>query len=243
MKVVILAGGLGSRLSEETAHRPKPLIQIGGRPILWHIMMHYAASGFRDFVVATGYKGEMVREYLDGVRVGVGPGAVEARGWRVEVVDTGPWTKTGGRLRQLAPLLRGETFFMTWADGVSDVDLRALLAFHRGHGRMATVTAVHPPPRFGRLTLDGDRVTVFAEKPEAPDEWVSGAFFVLEPSVLPYIAGDGTSWEHEPMERLVREGQLMAYRHDGFWQCMDTARDREVLESRWFENRAPWKIW
>lgn len=254
MKVGILAGGVGSRLSEETVLKPKPMVEIGGRPILWHIMMHYATYGFKDFVIALGYKGEYIKKYMSDycslsgdMTVDLGSGRIERHGrrredWRVELIDTGQGTGTGGRIKRLVPHMGG-TFFMTWGDGVSTVDLRALLAFHKGHGKIATVTAVRPPARFGRLDLEGDRVARFAEKPQLEEGWINGAYFVLEPEVADYIDGDSTMFEQGPLERLAREGQLMAFRHEGFWQCMDTLRDRVRLEQLWESGAAPWKIW
>lgn len=255
MKVAILAGGAGTRLNGETDAGPKPLVEIGGRPILWHILMHYAHHGFADFLIALGHRAQAIRDYIgDGATFATGvvaaAGASEGMATRgttngrcaLQLVDTGLHTQTGGRLKRLAPLL-DDTFMLTWSDGLSDVDLRALLAFHRAHGRLATVTAVRPPPRFGRLTLDGDRVVAFAEKPPVTDVWINGAFFVLEPQVLDYIEGDATEWEREPMERLARDGQLMAYRHGSFWQCLDTPRDRAVLQQLWESGAPPWKVW
>ena len=254
MKVGILAGGVGSRLSEETVVKPKPMVEIGGRPILWHIMMHYATYGFKEFVIALGYKGEIIKKYMadycaleSDMTVDLGTGKVElhrshAQDWKVELIDTGLSTGTGGRIKRLVPYFGGRTFFMTWGDGVSNVDLRALLAFHKAHGKIATVTAVHPPARFGRLDLEGDRVVRFAEKP-IEEGWINGAFFVLEPAVAEYIDEDSTMFEQGPLERLARDGQLMAFRHEGFWQCMDTLRDKVLLERMWETGRAPWKIW
>jgi glucose-1-phosphate cytidylyltransferase len=256
MKVAILAGGVGSRIQEETEVKPKPMVEIGGKPILWHIMKIYAHQGFRDFVVALGYKGDYVKRYmveyasLEGdLTVGLRDGRVEAHGngdrddWNVALVDTGQTTNKGGRIKRLAPHLGNETFMMTWGDGVADIDLNRLLAFHRAHGKLATVTAVRPPARFGHIELDGDVVTEFSEKPQAREGWINGAFFVLEPEVLGYIEGDDTEWEKEPLERLAADGQLMAYRHEGFWQCMDTLRERKLLEQLWDSGRAPWKVW
>src|SRR5690348_1339846 len=233
MKVAILAGGVGSRIQEETEVKPKPMVEIGGKPILWHIMKIYAHQGFRDFVVALGYKGDYVKRYmvdyasLEGdLTVGLRDGRVEAHAngdrddWNVALVDTGQTTNKGGRIKRLGPYLGEETFMMTWGDGVSDIDLNRLVAFHRAHGKLATVTAVRPPARFGHIELDGDVVTEFSEKPQAHEGWINGAFFVLEPQVLDYIDGDDTEWEKEPLERLAADGQLMAYRHEGFWQCM-----------------------
>jgi glucose-1-phosphate cytidylyltransferase len=256
MKVAILAGGLGSRIQEETEVKPKPMVEIGGRPMLWHIMKIYAHQGFRDFVIALGYKGDYVKRYmvdyasLEGdLTVGMRDGRVEAHGngdrddWQVALVDTGQTTNKGGRIKRLAPYLGGETFMMTWGDGVSDIDLNRLLAFHRAHGKLATLTAVRPPARFGHIELDGELVTEFSEKPQAHEGWINGAFFVLEPQVLDYIEGDDTEWEREPLERLAADGELMAYRHEGFWQCMDTLRERKLLEQLWDSGHAPWKVW
>ncbi len=255
MKVAILAGGVGSRLSEETEVKPKPMVEIGGRPILWHIMMHYSFYGFKDFVIALGYKGEVIKKYMvdycslnSNLKVNLRSGTVEMNGgyrpdWNVELIDTGIPTNTGGRIKRLAPYLSNETFMLTWGDGVSDVNLHALLEFHRSHGKLATLTAVRPPARFGHLELDGDRITEFNEKPQTGEGWINGAFFVLEPEVFDYIDGDDTAWEREPLQRLAREGQLMAYKHTSFWQCMDTLRDKKLLESLWQTGKAPWKIW
>ncbi len=255
MKVAILAGGVGTRLAEETEIKPKPMVEIGGQPILWHILQHYAHHGFQDFVIALGYKGEHIKRYMvdychlsSNLTVDFRNGDVAAHGgtrpgWRVELVDTGNDTLTGGRIKRLAPYVGGEPFMLTWGDGVSDVDLGKLLAFHRSHGKLATLTAVRPPARFGRLELEGDRVAEFTEKPQLGEGWINGAFFVLEPAVFDYIEGDQTQWEREPLERLARDGQLMAYRHTSFWQCMDTLRDKRLLESLWQKGDAPWKTW
>ncbi len=255
MKVAILAGGVGSRLAEETEVKPKPMVEIGGRPILWHIMMHYSYYGFKDFVIALGYKGEVIKKYMvdycslnSNLKVNLRSGTVEMNGgyrpdWNVELIDTGIPTNTGGRIKRLAPYLGNETFMLTWGDGVSDVNLHALLEFHRSHGKLATLTAVRPPARFGHLELDGDRIVEFNEKPQTGEGWINGAFFVLEPAVFDYIDGDDTAWEREPLQRLAREGQLMAYKHTSFWQCMDTLRDKKLLESLWQSGKAPWKIW
>ncbi len=256
MKVAILAGGVGSRLAEETEIRPKPMVEIGNRPILWHIMMHYAHHGLDEFVIALGYKGEYIKKWMADYcafesdltvdfrrREVQGHGAATACAWRVHLIETGLETNTGGRIKRLAPHLGNETFMLTWGDGVSNVDLDRLLAFHRSHGKLATVTAVRPPARFGRLELSGDQVVEFSEKPQLGEGWINGAFFVLEPAVFDYIEGDTTQWEREPMERLAREGQLMAYRHEGFWQCMDTLRDRRLLETLWHQGKHPWKVW
>jgi glucose-1-phosphate cytidylyltransferase len=255
MKAVILAGGLGTRLSEETEVRPKPMVEVGGRPILWHIMKHYAHHGLREFVVALGYRGDVIKRYfLDYAKlnssfaVNLASGDIMRRNggyddWTVHLIDTGIPTITGGRLKRLGPVLGRETFLATYGDGVSNVDLAALLKFHRRHGKLATVTAVRPPARFGGLVFDGDQVVEFTEKPQVGEGWINGGFFVLEPEVLEYIVGDETHWEREPLERLAAEGQLMAYRHDDFWQCMDTLRDLRLLEELWTGGRAPWKVW
>ncbi len=255
MKVVILAGGLGTRLTEETESKPKPMVEVGGRPILWHIMKSYAHHGFREFSVALGYKGEVIKRYfLDYAKlqsnftVNLASGDVMRRNggiddWTVHLVDTGVKSNTGGRIKRMGPLLGRETFLATYGDGVCNVDLKALVAFHRRHGKLATVTAVRPPARFGGLVFEGDRIVEFTEKPQVGEGWINGGFFVLEPEVLEYIKGDETPFEAEPLERLAAEGQLMAYKHDDFWQCMDTVRDLKLLESLWSSGKAPWKVW
>jgi glucose-1-phosphate cytidylyltransferase len=255
MKVVILAGGVGSRLAEETEIKPKPMVEIGGRPILWHIMMQYAAYGFTEFVIALGYKGEVIKKYMadfcllnSDLTVHMRTGQVTLRGgdtpdWHVELVDTGLATLTGGRIKRLAPYVNNDTFMLTWGDGVSDINLHNLLAFHRSHRKLATLTAVHPTARFGHLELEGDQVIEFSEKPQTKEGWINGAFFALEPEVFDYIEGDQTQWEREPLEGLSRDGQLMAYRHTSFWQCMDTLRDKRLLEELWADARAPWRVW
>ncbi len=256
MKVAILAGGRGSRLAEETDVRPKPMVEIGGRPILWHIMMHYAHHGFRDFLVALGYKGEVIKKYMvdysalnSNLMVNLRTGEVQAHGpdsrldWTVGLIDTGMETQTGGRIKRLAPYVGNETFMLTWGDGVSDVDLKALLAFHRRHGKLATMTIVRPPARYGHLQLDGEQIVAFTEKPQIGEGWINGAFFVLEPEVFDYIKDDATQWEKAPLENLAQDGQLMAYRHSSFWQCMDTLREKHILEQMWAGGNAPWKTW
>jgi glucose-1-phosphate cytidylyltransferase len=246
---------MGSRLAEETDVKPKPMVEVGGRPILWHIMQHYAHYGFRDFVIALGYRGEYIKRYMidyglaeSDLTVDISSGDVLRHGnrrpdWTVDLVDTGVTTMTGGRIKRLRRYLNGSTFMLTWGDGVSDVNLKELLAFHRRHGKLATVTAVRPPARFGHMVFEGDRVKEFSEKPQASEGWINGAFFVLEPAIFEYIEGDQSPWEREPMEKLARDGQLMAYRHAGFWQCMDTLRDKRLLENLWESGQAPWKIW
>lgn len=255
MKVAILAGGVGTRLAEETVVRPKPMIEIGGRPILWHVMMHYAHYGHTDFAIALGYKGEHIKKYfvdysslVGSLHVDMKTAEVRRDGqasldWKIDLVDTGTDTLTGGRIKRLAPVIGDETFMLTWGDGVSNVDLDKLLAFHRSHGKIATVTSVHPPARFGHMEFDGDRVVRFQEKPQTAEGWINGAFFVLEPRVMDYIDGDSTQWEKAPLEGLARDGELMAYKHDGFWQCMDTLRDERLLEELWDAGDAPWKTW
>jgi glucose-1-phosphate cytidylyltransferase len=258
MKVAILAGGKGTRLAEETEIRPKPMVSIGGRPILWHIMKHYAHYGHKDFSIALGYKGEIIKRYMvdhsslqGDITVDLRKGSVfnhsngtQELDWTVNLVDTGEETQTGARIKRLKPYIGNETFMLTWGDGVSNVDLDKLLAFHRSHGRIATVTAVRPPARYGRLDLEGDKVAHFAEKPQMSEGWINGAFFVLEPQVFDYIGDSDTiQWEKEPMERLAAEGHLMAYKHDSFWQCMDTLREKHILEDLWQKEKAPWKVW
>ncbi len=255
MKAVILAGGLGSRLSEETATKPKPMAEIGGKPILWHIMKIYSAHGIHEFIVCCGYKGYVIKEYfanyflhmsdvtfdLVGNRMEVHQNYAEP--WRVTLVDTGAATMTGGRLKRVAPYLAGEeSFCMTYGDGLADVDVAALVRFHRGQGTLATVTAVRPPGRFGALVVEGTRVRDFAEKPSG-DGWINGGFFVLSPKALDLVEGDETVWEREPMERLARAGELSTFPHDGFWQPMDTLREKNQLEDLWASGAAPWKVW
>ena len=255
MRVVILAGGIGSRLQEQTTVRPKPMVEIGHRPMLWHIMKIYAAHGFREFVLALGYKAEMVQEYFfnfhrlnRNVSINLRDGSATFHeeacdDWQVNLVDTGLDTQTGGRLRRLRPWIGEGTFMMTYGDGVANVDIGKLVAFHQAHGKLATVTAVRPPSRFGGLRLEGDRVAEFDEKPQIGEGWINGGFFVLSPEVLDIIPDDGTLWEQAPLESLAASNQLMAYRHDGFWQPMDTLRDVNNLERLWSSGEAPWKAW
>ncbi len=256
MKTVILAGGLGTRLSEETVVRPKPMVEIGGRPILWHIMKIYSAFGLNEFIVCLGYKGYMIKEYFSNYRlhmsdvtIDIGQNRMEvhqsnAEDWRVTLIDTGDDTMTGGRLKRIRPYLReGEEFCMTYGDGVGNIDIGALIAFHRAHGKLATVTATQPPGRFGALRMKGNDIVSFIEKPQSDQNWISGGFFVLSPKVLDYVEGDATIWEREPLERLAREGNIAAYKHGGFWQPMDTLRDKMLLEQLWQSGKAPWKVW
>jgi glucose-1-phosphate cytidylyltransferase len=255
MKVAILAGGFGSRLAEETEIKPKPMVEIGGRPILWHIMKHYEYFGHNQFIVALGYKGEVIKRYMvdycsleNNLTINMKNGEVVVHDghrpdWTVELVDTGARTQTGGRIKRLAPFINNERFMLTWGDGVSNVDLNCLLDFHRSHGKLATLTAVRPPARYGHMVFDGDQIVEFIEKPQIGEGWINGAFFILEPEVFDYIDGDDTVWEREPLERLAAEGQLMAYKHEAFWQCMDTLREKYYLESLWQSNKAPWKVW
>ncbi len=254
MKVGFLAGGLGTRLSEETEIKPKPMVEIGGKPILWHIMKYYAQFGHNEFVVALGYKGDYIKRWFSDyaslghdLKVDLASRSVEQRGehpedWTIELVETGLNTATGGRIRRLQPYLGDETCLLTWGDGVADVDLDQLVAFHKAHGKLATLTAARPAARFGHLELDGDQITEFSEKPQTAEGWINGAFFVFEPGMFDYIEGDDTQFELEPLMNLAKDGQLMAYKHHGFWQCMDTIRDKKRLEGLW-ESDAPWKIW
>lgn len=255
MKVVILAGGKGTRLSEETTARPKPMVEIGGKPILWHLMHLYAAHGHKDFLIACGYKGDLIKEYFHNFalhqsdfivdlatdrREIVNAGGLD---WRIGVIDTGQDTMTGGRILRLRKWLADGAFMATYGDGLGDVDISALLAFHRSHGKLATVTAVHPPARFGGLVLAGSRVQRFSEKPQTEADWINGGFFIFESRVLDYLKDDSTILERDPLERLAEDGQLMAYCHEGFWQPMDTLREKQILELLWAEGQAPWKVW
>jgi glucose-1-phosphate cytidylyltransferase len=256
MKVVILCGGLGTRLGEETHVKPKPMVEVGSMPILWHIMKTYAHFGFSDFMLALGYKGEVVKDYFlnyhprtSDITVHLSTGRAEyanptAEDWTVRMVDTGQNSLTGGRLRRLEAQLRPHgTFMLTYGDGVTDLDINDLVEFHRKHGRLATVTAVRPPARFGTMLFDGDRVANFHEKPQTGEGWINGGFFVFEPAVFDYLDGDACVLETDPLQRLARDGQLMAYRHEGFWHCMDTLRDRNFLDAEWQAGNAPWKKW
>jgi len=253
--VVVLAGGLGTRLAEETEVKPKPMVEIGARPVLWHIMKHYAHFGLKEFVVALGYRGEVIKRFfvdyhsLNGsLTVNLVTGRVERHerqedDWEVRLMDTGYATNTGGRVKRLQPLLSDGTFMVTYGDGVCNVDLSSLLDFHRAHGRIATVTAVRPPARFGGLIFDGDLVAQFTEKPQIGEGWINGGYMVFEPSLFDYLEGDDSSLEADGLERLAADRQLAAFRHDGFWQCMDTLRDKRLLESLWQGGRPPWRVW
>lgn len=256
MKAVILAGGLGTRLSEETVLRPKPMVEIGGMPILWHIMKLYAHHGVNDFVICCGYKGYVIKEYFANYFLHMSDVTFDlqenrmhvhqhrAEPWKVTLVDTGDHTQTGGRLRRVADYVQGEdAFCLTYGDGVGTVDIAATIAFHRRHGKAATITATYPPGRFGALDIDGERVRSFQEKPKGDGAMINGGFFVLSPRVLDYIHDDGTLWEQEPLQRLAADGELMAWQHTGFWQPMDTLRDKANLEELWASGQAPWKVW
>ncbi|UPT90401.1 glucose-1-phosphate cytidylyltransferase [Bradyrhizobium barranii subsp. apii] len=255
MKAIILAGGLGTRISEESHLKPKPMIEIGGKPILWHIMKMYSHHGINDFVVCLGYKGYVIKEYfsnyflhMSNVTFSMRENSMEihekfAEPWRVTLVDTGELTMTGGRLRRVAAYIGNESFCFTYGDGVADLDISALIAKHRDAGRLATVTAIQPPGRYGALHIEKEAVHHFQEKPAGDGAWINGGFFVLEPGVLSYLDGDETVWEQQPLQRLAAEGQLSAYRHSGFWQAMDTLRDKNHLEELWSSGKAPWKSW
>ncbi len=256
MKVGILAGGLGTRLSEETELKPKPMVEIAGHPMLWHIMHYYAHFGFNEFAVACGYKADYIKRWFSSAVTTTGnltidfehgevrPHNDETIGinWNVDLIDTGLHTATGGRVKRLRPYLGDGTFMLTYGDGLSNVDLPALLEFHRSHGKLATVTAVRPPARFGHLEMDGSVITEFTEKPQTGEGWINGAFFVLEPGVFDYIEGDDTEFQRAPMENLAKDGQLMAFKHHDFWQCMDTLRDKMRLEELW-RTDPPWRVW
>jgi len=257
MKVVLLAGGLGTRLAEETVVRPKPMVDIGGRPILWHIMKLYAHHGMREFYIALGYKGEYIKRYFldyqmlnSDLSIDLAKGEVDVLrqnklDWRLHLIDTGQQTNTGGRLRRMRPQLEpdGQTFMVTYGDGVSNIDLTALLAFHKSHGKVATVTAVRPPARFGGLMFNGDHVEQFTEKPQIGEGWINGGFLVFEPRVFDYLSSDKSSLEADALEALAADGELCAYKHDGFWQCMDTVRDLTLLEGLWEKGSPPWRVW
>jgi glucose-1-phosphate cytidylyltransferase len=255
MKAVILCGGLGTRLSEETVAKPKPMVEVGGMPVLWHIMKIYAACGIREFVLALGYKGEVIKDFFINYRyrsrsfsIDLRKGKIdvhqgESEDWTVHLLDTGADTQTGGRLKRAARFIGREPFLATYGDGVTDLDIQQTLAFHKNHGRLLTMTAVRPPARFGSMVMEGDLVIRFEEKPQTGEGWINGGFFVLQPEVADYIQDDATLWEREPMEQLAVAGQLAAYRHEGFWQCMDTLRDVRLLDELWQTGKAPWKKW
>ena len=253
MKTVILAGGLGTRISEETENRPKPMIEVGGKPLLWHLLSMYSRAGFDEFVIALGYKQEVVKEYFrafwahnNDLTIDLSKGTVEvvreraAERWKVQLIDTGINTMTGGRIKRLRDVIGDETFMCTYGDGLASLDVAAVLAFHRREGRLATLTAVRPPARFGALDITGTRVNTFQEKPQASEGWINGGFFVFEPALFDRITGDDTLLEHEPLAGLARDGQLSCYRHEGFWQPMDTLRDKRLLEELWASGNAPW---
>lgn len=255
MKAVILAGGLGTRISEETELKPKPMVEIGGRPILWHILKTYSSHGINDFIICLGYKGYVIKEYfanyflhMSDVTFDIENNKMEvhhnkSEPWRITLVDTGDNTMTGGRLKQVKKYLGDNDFCFTYGDGVGDIDMKELIKFHKGQGTLATLTATQPPGRFGALNMEKHKVMSFQEKPQGDGAWINGGFFILSPKVIDYIDGDDTVWEREPMERLAQEGQMSAYLHHGFWQPMDTLRDKLYLEKRWVSGNAPWKVW
>jgi glucose-1-phosphate cytidylyltransferase len=255
MKAVILAGGLGTRLSEETESKPKPMIEIGAKPLLWHVMKIYSAHGIDEFVVCLGYRGYVIKEYFANYYLHMGDVTFDmkdnrmevhqsgAEPWKVTLIDTGPDTMTGGRLKRVLPYVEGEEFCFTYGDGVADVDLGALLDFHRAGDRLATVTAVQPSGRFGALDIEGDEIRRYEEKPKGDGGWINGGFFVLSPEVERYIDGDATVWEQQPLQRLAQDGQLGAYRHTGFWHAVDTVRDKRHLQELWDSGSPPWKLW
>lgn len=255
MKAVILAGGLGTRLAEETSIRPKPLVEVGGRPILWHIMKTYSAHGINEFIICCGYKGYMIKEYFSNYFLHMCDVTIDipnntmttlqnrAEKWKVTMIDTGEQTMTGGRLRRVKQYLDNETFCFTYGDGVGDIDITKSIEFHKSHGKLATLTAAAPPGRFGALNIDGERITSFEEKPANESGYINAGFFVLEPAVIDRINGDETIWERTPLESLAHDGQLNAWKHDGFWQPMDTLRDRNYLDTLWTNGKAPWKTW
>lgn len=256
MKTVILAGGFGTRISEETVNKPKPMIEIGGKPILWHLMNIYSTQGFNEFIIALGYKGEMIKEYFlnyhhhqSDLTINLKTGGIDIvntngnRSWIVHLVDTGYNVMTGGRLHRLKDRLKGETFMLTYGDSIGNVDIKKLIEFHKVNKNTATVTAVRPAARFGGINFEGNKVTEFKEKPQTGEGWINGGFFIFEPKVFDYLHGDDTVLEGDPLENLAKDRQLMAYKHEGFWHCMDTMRDKDSLEKLWAEEKAPWKIW
>jgi glucose-1-phosphate cytidylyltransferase len=254
MQIGILAGGHGTRLAEETEIKPKPMVEIGGKPIIWHIMQHYASFGYNSFVIALGYKGDYIKKYFSdyaalsgNLTVDLKNGEIkstakkEVLDWNIKLIETGLHTMTGGRIKRLKPFFGNETFMLTWGDGLSNVDLDQLLEFHRSHGKLATLTAVRPPARYGHLNITNNgTVSEFSEKNQAAEGWINGAFFVLEPGIFDYIEGDDTQWEKSPMENLAKDGQLVAYKHESFWQCMDTLREKYILEALWQSGNPPW---
>lgn len=254
-KVIILAGGLGTRLQDETRFKPKPMVEIGGYPILWHIMNIYDSYGYREFTIALGYKAYVIKDYffnykyqLSDFSVHLADGSIDVQkkrvsDWVVHLIDTGVNTGTGGRLKQLASHIGNETFMMTYGDGVSSINIRQLMDFHHSHGKLVTLTSVHPPARFGCIDLCGDRVVYIGRSSQANAQWINGGFFVIEPEALDYIQSNSTAWEQEPLQQLAAEGQLMAYRHHGFWQCVDTPQELHLLETMWQEGQTPWKVW
>ncbi|MFH1154533.1 MAG: glucose-1-phosphate cytidylyltransferase [Pseudomonadota bacterium] len=254
-KVAILAGGHGTRLAEETEIKPKPMVEIGDKPILWHIMKIYAHYGYKDFVIALGYKGDVIKKYMmdycalsSDLTVDLKNGNIiyherENLDWSVQLTETGLHTQTGGRIKRLKPHVGNETFMLTWGDGLADIDIPALLSFHKSHGKLATLTAVRPPARYGHMEFDGNRVASFTEKPQTGEGWINGAFFVFEPGIFDYIEGDSTQFEKEPLEGLAKDGELMAYKHTSYWQCMDTLREKYILQKNWESGNAPWKVW
>jgi len=255
MKVAILAGGFGTRLAEETESKPKPMVEIGNRPILWHIMMHFYHYGLDDFIIGLGYKGDAIKRYMldysslnANLKINFKTGNIKSYGgyipeWKVELVDTGIKTLTGGRIKRLQSLLGNSTFILAWGDGLSDINMNDLIAFHQSHGKIASLVAVRPPARFGHIEMNGNRVSEFSEKPQTKEGWINGGYFVLEPSVFDYIEDDETQWEKEPLHNLAKDGQLMAYYHESFWQCMDSLRDKNMLNSLWNSGNAPWATW
>jgi len=256
MKVVILAGGLGSRLSEETNIKPKPMVEIGGKPILWHIMKMYSAYGFNEFIVCLGYKGYVIKEYFSNyflhqsdITIKISENEVKvhktiSEPWTITLIDTGLNTKTGGRLKRIKSYIKNETFMLTYGDGLSNVDITKLLKYHKKQGKYATVTAVQPRGRFGAFAMTkNSKIKGFKEKPKGDNSWINGGFFVLEPQIFDFIKGDETLWEQSPMENLAKTGQIMAYKHKGFWMCMDTLRDKNSFENLWQQSNAPWKVW
>ena len=253
MKVAILAGGLGTRLAEETEIKPKPMVEVGGMPVLWHIMKIYSHYGFNEFAVALGYKGDYIKRWFQdfsklqgSMTINTATGDTTSHNqldtdWTIDLIETGQNTMTGGRIKRLKEWMGNETFMLTWGDGVSDIEIDKLIEFHKSHGKLATMTAVRPPARYGHLEFDGEQVSSFTEKPQTSEGWINGAFFVLEPEIFDYIEGDATMWEQAPLEKLAAEGQLMAYKHKGFWQCMDTVREKHILQTLWDSGSPPWK--